>query len=676
MSNGLENAIARTRVLAGLSKARELTDRHLLAEFAGGDETAFTALVDRYGGLVMGVCQRILQHTQDAEDAFQATFLVLAKKATKIAWQDSVANWLHGVACRIAFQVRREKARHRNTGVLIDQAAAGIEPTWGDLKPVLDEELERLPVRFRIPIILCCLEGKSRDEAATQLGWSLGSLKGRLERGREILRSRLARRGLALSAALAATLISTAGAQAAVPLALGFETVRAGMAMLTGQTAGIVSTQALTLAQGALHAMFIAKIKCAAAVVLAVLTLGIGAGYATHQALARDGSAVIAERPNLNFPAPPTPIDNRDDARQMDASVPDLADFLVREERKPAPTVVGIVKSVDAGKITVQTGRGDDADQSFDVAKDVKIIHREGRETKEGKFADVKVKDRVKLILNDAKKIVQTIEVGAPVRRPESGERPARDDSNFRGFVTSIDTTKMTITFEMGGREQAPTSKTFDLAKDVKVITRTGRTVKDSKLADVPLKSFILVTLDETKKIVRTIEVPISTTRSGNVSAVNEKSITLTNPRRNEDAVSVTYALAKDVKIQYHLPGTAGREGKGAVKELKRADLNDTTFVTVQLDDELKVVQSIDVQLPQVSGSLLDIDVKKGTLLLRPGRGDDLGLSLDKAAKIYINGKEGTLDAITNAAEAHLILTPDRTRILLIRTPPSEGREE
>ncbi len=115
MARGLENVIARTRMLAGLSKARGLNDRQLLEQFADGDETAFTALVDRYGGLVMGVCRRVLQHTQDAEDAFQATFMVLARKAGKIAWQESVANWLHGVAYRVACQSARERAARFRT---------------------------------------------------------------------------------------------------------------------------------------------------------------------------------------------------------------------------------------------------------------------------------------------------------------------------------------------------------------------------------------------------------------------------------------------------------------------------------------------------------------------------------------------------------------------------------
>src|ERR1043166_1060038 len=171
MANGLENMIAKTRMMAGLAKARELNDRQLLEEFADGDETAFTALVDRYGGLVMGVCQRVLQHRHDAEDAFQATFMVLARKAHSVAWKDTVANWLHGVACRIAFQIRREKARQQSRQRTGEEPAAPVpDPTWSELKPVLDEELDRLPAKYRKVLVLCCLEGKSRDEAAAVLG--------------------------------------------------------------------------------------------------------------------------------------------------------------------------------------------------------------------------------------------------------------------------------------------------------------------------------------------------------------------------------------------------------------------------------------------------------------------------------------------------------------------------
>jgi RNA polymerase sigma factor (sigma-70 family) len=689
MANGLENLMTKTRMMAGLSKARELNDRQLLEKFAGGDEMAFTALVDRYGGLVMAVCQRVLQHTQDAEDAFQATFMVLARKAGKIAWKESVANWLHGVACRISFQIRREKSRRQSREKAAKElAVAGPDPVWSELKPVLDEELARLPARYRIPFILCCLEGKSRDEAAAQLGWSTGSLKGRLERGREMIRSRLARRGLTLSAALAATMVSAAGAKAAVPLTLGLETVRAGMAMLAGQSAGIVSTQALTFAQGAMHAMFMTKLKFAAAVVLTVLTLGLGTGYVTHHVIAGDRAALLTTRQdkrenNQENDGRQNPMNDGDNQKQPEvatAYVPELAELLAqREERKQSPFVNGVVQTVDATKINVLVGRNDPDGLTFDVSKDVKVIVREGRDTKDAKRADVQPKAHVTLILDDAKKVVQTIEIiGA--RADAGGERPQRDrreddGKTFRGFVTEIDVAKKTITFQAGGRGEAPTTKTFDLAKDVKVTLRTGRKAQDGKLEDVPVKTSILVKLDDTKKIVQAIEVTISTTASGAVSEIDEKSITLISGR--QEVKSATYALSKDTKIQYWLPGARdGRGTPGQARLLKLADVGAKMHVTVQLDDDLKIAQSINVALPQVGGTIGEIDAKKGTLSLKVGRGDDLNLPVSKDARILIEGKAGSLDKVAVGAEVMLILTPDRMQVLLLQTPLPERRRE
>lgn len=656
MANSLEHAIARTRVLAGMAKARGLDDRQLLRQFADGDESAFTILVERHGGLVMGVCKRVLQHTQDAEDAFQATFMVLAKKAGKVAWQESIANWLHGVACRIAFQVRREKARRRVLGnPIAEPAVNGPDPAWSELKPVLDEELDRLPARYRVPLVLCCLEGKSRDEAAALLGWSVGSLKGRLERGRELLRGRLARRGLALSTAFAALLVIGGSANAAVPLTLGLETVRAGMAMLAGQTA-LVSTPVLTLAQGALHAMFMTKLKIAAAVTLAVITLGLGSGYATHQVLAggRNPDSSANQRTG--------------EAGQRDGS----------EGRTEAPSISGFVKEADAAKnkITVIVGRDNPDGETFDIAKDAKVVIREGRETKEGKLADLQPRTPVKLILDDAKKIVQSIEVQARVADGErDGERGGREAGNFHtGMVTEIDAAKKTITFQTGGRSEPPTSQTFDLAKDVKVVFRTGRSTKEGKLADVPLKTVIRAKLDDTKKIVQAIEVVISTTASGMVSEIDAKSITLSAGGRGGDEKSTTYTLAKDVKVQYRLPGGGGR-GDAKLMEMKVADVAVKTGVTIQLDDELKVVQVINVQLATMSGAVQSVDAKKLTLLVRPGRGDDVMLNVAKDATIMVNAKAGSLSDIAVGAEVHVVLSPDRSQVLFLQTPPAAGRE-
>ncbi len=656
MANSLENAMARTRVLAGMAKARGLDDRQLLYQFADGDESAFTILVERHGGLVMGVCRRVLQHTQDAEDAFQATFMVLARKAGKVAWQESIANWLHGVACRIAFQVRREKARRRIQGNPVDEPAVnGPDPAWSELKPLLDEELDRLPARYRIPLVLCCLEGKSRDEAAAQLGWSIGSLKGRLERGRELLRSRLARRGLALSTALASLLVIGGSAKAAVPLTLGLETVRAGMAMLAGQTT-LVSTPVLTLAQGALHAMFMTKVKFAAAIAIAVITLGLGSGYVTHQVLAGGRN--------------PDPSVNQ---RTGDAGAVGQ-----REGTKETPSVSGFVKEASADKITIIVGRDNLDGQTLDVAKDAKVVIREGRETKAGKLADLQPRTQVTLLLDDAKKIVQTIEVQV---RGADGERGGREVGNFHtGVVTEIDAAKKTITFQAGGRGEAPTTQTFDLAKDVKVVFRTGRNTKEGKLADVPLKTVIKAKLDDTKKIVQAIEVAISTTASGTVSEISADSITLTvgGGRGGDEGKSTTYALSKDLKIQYRVPGGTGERGRGEanVTQGKLADVVLKSAVTLQLDDELKVVQAINVNLATLNGAVQSVDAKKLTLLLRPARGDDVQLDIAKDAKVMVNGKAGTLDGVAVGAEVHVVLSPDRTRVLFLQTPPAAGREE
>src|SRR5262249_26887681 len=151
----------------------------LLERFAQRrDEGAFAALVERHGPLVLGVCRRILRHEQDAEDAFQATFYVLARRAGGFGWRDSVANWLYEVALRVSHKARSgapRRRRHERQTALADQAATA-QDAWHELKPLLDEELARLPRQLREPLVLCYLEGKTRDEAAQELGWSLGTV--------------------------------------------------------------------------------------------------------------------------------------------------------------------------------------------------------------------------------------------------------------------------------------------------------------------------------------------------------------------------------------------------------------------------------------------------------------------------------------------------------------------
>jgi RNA polymerase sigma factor (sigma-70 family) len=262
----------------------DVPDQELLGRFARGrDEAAFAALVRRYGGAVWSVCRRLVDREQDAEDAFQATFLVLARKAAAIRGGASLPAWLHGVARRVAANLRRDARRRADT----EAAAAGLgrrggaDLTWQEGLAALDEELARLPGRYRAVLIACCLAGRSRDEAAAHLGWSQGQVKGRLERAREMLRRRLESRGLCL-----ATLL-VAAAAAGAPAALLAATVQAA-------APGAASAKVALLVEGALQSMSRTKLKIAAALFLALGTIGLGAGLLSYPRAAEvpgDGAA-------------------------------------------------------------------------------------------------------------------------------------------------------------------------------------------------------------------------------------------------------------------------------------------------------------------------------------------------------------------------------------------------
>ena len=236
----LSALLHRVCCLAGSAASAEPTDRELLARFASHrDEEAFARLVRRHGGLVFGVCRRVLRCREDAEDAFQATFLLLARRAGARGWLDSVGAWLHEVALRTAWKARSASARRRVKEALAANQArpeAQPEPAWGEVCAVLDEELHALPDRFRAPLILCYLEGRTREEAALQLGMSRPTLVRRLARGRRLLAARLAGRGLALTTALLAGSLS---ANSAVPALLVMSAVRAVMHGVAG--AGVAS---------------------------------------------------------------------------------------------------------------------------------------------------------------------------------------------------------------------------------------------------------------------------------------------------------------------------------------------------------------------------------------------------------------------------------------------------
>lgn len=263
------------------SGAATLSDRQLLERFVVlREEEEFARIVRRHGSLVMGVCQRVLQHAEDAEDVFQATFLVLARKAGSVRWHESVGNWLYGVAYRLARKARaaacRRQACERQVAEL-PRPASVPEAAWRNLCAALDEEIRHLPEKFRAPILLCYLDGKTRDQATQELGWSLRTLDRRLEQARELLRGRLLRRGVTLPAALL-----TAGlvqqANAALPATLIQNASQAAVAFAAGKkTIPPLSARAVALAEGGIRAMFLRKFIAALALVIGLVAAGTGA---------------------------------------------------------------------------------------------------------------------------------------------------------------------------------------------------------------------------------------------------------------------------------------------------------------------------------------------------------------------------------------------------------------
>ena len=281
----LANKIVRHLRTAVLRPEGEgLTDGQLLEHYLGQrEERAFAALVRRHGPMVWGVCRRMLTNHHDAEDAFQATFLVLVRKGESVRPREMVANWLYGVACHTARKARalaaKRAGRERQVPLMPEPETVALD-LHHDLQPLLDRELGRLPDKYRTPVVLCDLEGKSYKEAARQLGCPEGTLAARLSRARAMLAQRLSRHGLAISAGTLATVLAASRAEACVPSALMSATIHAGTLYAAGPAAagGVISGNVAALTEGVLHTMLLSKLKLATAVVVIVGVLGMGNG--------------------------------------------------------------------------------------------------------------------------------------------------------------------------------------------------------------------------------------------------------------------------------------------------------------------------------------------------------------------------------------------------------------
>jgi RNA polymerase sigma factor (sigma-70 family) len=280
LATALDTFVRRlTRGMAAATRTDQ-SDRELVEQFlARGDEATFETLVRRHGPMVYRVCWRVLQHAQDAEDAFQAAFLLLAEKLRTVRKRESLASWLHGVAHRVALYAKGQAARRRrHEQNAPPQPTPSDEVTWKEFRAVLDSEMGQLSEKWRLPLILCYLEGRTHDEAAGQLKWSKNTLRRRLDEGREALGRRLRRRGVWPATAFSAVLLSDCVVAAALPPRLIDSTVGIAARVAAGQAAmTVASAKVGALIEGVHKAMLLTKLKLATAVLLvsfAVLALG------------------------------------------------------------------------------------------------------------------------------------------------------------------------------------------------------------------------------------------------------------------------------------------------------------------------------------------------------------------------------------------------------------------
>jgi RNA polymerase sigma factor (sigma-70 family) len=311
------------------------SDEQLIRRFVNQrDEAAFELLVWRHGPMVHGVCRRVLRDPHHAEDAFQATLLVLARKARFISLRRSLASWLYKVAYRVALRARAaawKRARHERQVLeipaVVDPRAPAGAPL-DELQAVLDEELNRLAEKHRSPMVLCYLQGLTNEEAARQLGWPVGTVKTRLAQARHLLAGRLARRGLAPAGGILVATASPAWT-VAPPRVLVGATVRAAALASAGQvSAAALPARVACLMEGVLRAMMVTKVKLAA-LALAVGLAAAGAGTIFYRALAAEPAAAQADESKL---APPNTTAAQERIKRLKKELGELSEELRRAE--------------------------------------------------------------------------------------------------------------------------------------------------------------------------------------------------------------------------------------------------------------------------------------------------------------------------------------------------------
>ncbi len=335
----------------------EQTDAQLLRRFATQrEESAFAALLSRHGRLVWDVCRHTLNHEHDAEDAFQATFLVLARKAGSIRKGESVGSFLYGVAYRTSLKARRRAAarRHREEKTARPDAQPPTDAGLRELQTILAEEVSRLAPKYRTPFVLCCLEGMSKREAADELGWKEGTVSSRLANARKVLHARLTRRGVVLAAALTTAAVAV-GSASAVPAALLTATLQAAPGFAAGQHTTL-SAPAAALTEGVLHAMFVTKLQklvLVAAVVMLVVAGSVALGRQAFGPKPTVADKGPVEVPNTDNPESRKVVfkDNRDSLPPADKEPERAPSWAEPLKLKGHTMAIGVAVASPDGKL-------------------------------------------------------------------------------------------------------------------------------------------------------------------------------------------------------------------------------------------------------------------------------------------------------------------------------------
>jgi RNA polymerase sigma factor (sigma-70 family) len=308
-----------------LDDGGSFSDGQLLEQFLlHGEEYAFKSLVERHGPMVFGTCRRILRNTDDAEDAFQATFLVLVRQGRSMICRANIGSWLHGVAVNLALKSRAQAARQtRNERQAWERGRVGspFDNSWDELLPFLDAELARLPGKYRESVVLCDLEGKTQKETARQLGLPEGTVSSRLSRGRTLLAKRLSRYRLAVSAGAVMGILAQDAIAVDMPAGLVMSSVKVAALFARGKmaTTGIVSAKVIMLANGALRSALLSQQKIVGALLLAFGMVAVGANVYRSHSLAESYGAARSEETNIQEPKPKDTAKTQDQPTDQEA---------------------------------------------------------------------------------------------------------------------------------------------------------------------------------------------------------------------------------------------------------------------------------------------------------------------------------------------------------------------